>query len=67
MTDITELAVEPAPPAPEPVLPARPARAALPAPAPEAERDPEEPGLAADEVVPFGIFDPFADDLEASR
>lgn len=63
--DVTELAIEPDPaPAAEPVLPARPARAELPAAEPEPE---VEPSAAAAEVVPFGIFDPFADDLEASR
>lgn len=33
---------------------------------PEADHD-VEAGSPVDEVVPFGIFDPFADDLEASR
>jgi hypothetical protein len=66
--EVTELAVEPAaPPEPE-VLSATPVRVALPA-APDDSEQVEDvaTGSRADEVVPFGIFDPFADDLEASQ
>ncbi len=62
--DVTDLAVEPVT---QPrALPAPPIRVALPPALEEGGQD-EACGSQADEVVPFGIFDPFADDLEASR
>ncbi len=53
-----------APAAPEPGPSADPPPA-LPASEPEAEQD--EPPVLVGEVVPFALFDPFADDLEAGR
>jgi hypothetical protein len=49
---------------PEPPLPADPAAG----PGPVSEPEPaEQPQVLVGEVVPFALFDPFADDLEAGR
>ncbi len=53
-----------APAAPEPGPSADPPPAL---PASEAEAEQDEPPVLVGEVVPFALFDPFADDLEAGR
>jgi hypothetical protein len=52
------------PPLPEPTPPAEPA--AEPGPTPPLEPV-EQTQVLVGEVVPFALFDPFADDLEAGR